>query len=175
MDFSTNRDSMELYKLIVLYLLNRVDFSLTQAQISEFILEQGYTNYLTLQQALSQLAENGLIEMKSTLNRTALSITEEGKNTLGYFENRISNAIKQDADTYLKEHSLKLRDQVSVTSNYYKTTIGEFETLLSAKDRDTTLVEIRLSVPTAELADSICNNWNKKSQEVYETLTRLLF
>ncbi|MBQ9990730.1 MAG: DUF4364 family protein [Lachnospiraceae bacterium] len=175
MDFSTSRESLELYKLIVLYMLNRVDFPLTQSQISEFILEQGYTNYLVLQQSLSQLAETGLVQTHSTLNRTVLVITEEGKNTLGYFENQISDAIKQDIHSYFKEHSLKLRDQVSVASNYYKSTSGDYEALLTARDRNTTLVEIRLSVPTAELADSICNNWTKKNQEVYETLTRMLF
>lgn len=167
--------SLELYKLIVLYMLNRVDFPLTQSQISEFILEQEYTNYLVLQQSLSQLAETGLVQTHSTLNRTVLVITEEGKNTLSYFEGQISDAIKQDIDFYFEEHSLKLRDQVSVTSNYYKATSGEYEALLTAKDRDTPLVEIKLSVPTAELADSICNNWAKKNQEVYETLTRMLF
>lgn len=30
---------LKLYKLIILYILNRVDFPLTNAQISEFILE----------------------------------------------------------------------------------------------------------------------------------------
>ena len=37
--------SLTLYKLIVLYLLKKVNFPLTNAQISEFILEQGYTTY----------------------------------------------------------------------------------------------------------------------------------
>ena len=36
---------LKLYKLIILYILNRVDFPLTNAQISEFILEEGYTTY----------------------------------------------------------------------------------------------------------------------------------
>lgn len=175
MDFSSSQWFLELYKLIVLYMLNRVDFPLTQSQISDFILEQEYTNYLTLQQAISQLAEAGLVQTHHTRNRTVLSITQEGKDTLGHFKGRISAAIKKDIDAYFKEHSLELRNQVSVTSTYYKTTNGEFEALLSARDHDTTLVEIKLSVPTAELADSICNNWTKKNQEVYEALTKMLF
>ena len=175
MDFSTSQESLELYTLIVLYMLDRVDFPLTQSQISEFILEQGYTNYLTLQQALTQLAEAGLVQPHSTLNRTALVITKEGQSTLGFFEGRIGDAIKKDIDAYFKEHSLTLRNQVSVSSNYYKAVGGEYETILSAKDRDTLLIEIKLSVPTPELASSICDNWAKKNQKGYETLTRMLF
>ncbi len=36
--------SFTLYKLIILYMLNKVDF-LTNSQISEFILDEGYTTY----------------------------------------------------------------------------------------------------------------------------------
>lgn len=175
MDFSTSSDSLELYKLIVLYMLSCVDFPLSQSQIGEFILEAGYTNYLTLQQSLSQLAETGLVKTCSTRNRTVLSITQEGRNTLGYFESEINDMIKQDIHTYFQKHSLELRNQVSISSNYYKTTCGEYEAVLSAKDHNATLIEIKLSVPTAELADSICNNWAKKNQKIYDILTRMLF
>ena len=49
-------ESIVLYKLIVLYMLDRVNFTLTNSQISDFVLEKGYTNYFTLQEAI-----NGLI------------------------------------------------------------------------------------------------------------------
>ena len=45
--------SFKLYKLIILYMLNKVDFPLTNSQISEFILDEGYTTYFNLQQAIS--------------------------------------------------------------------------------------------------------------------------
>ena len=41
-------DSFTLYKLIVLYMLQKVDFPLTNSQISEFVLDKEYTNSLTL-------------------------------------------------------------------------------------------------------------------------------
>ena len=47
-------EAFTLYKLIVLYMLEKVDFPLTNGQISEFILEKGYTSYFTLQQAISE-------------------------------------------------------------------------------------------------------------------------
>ena len=49
-----------LYKLIILYMLDRVDFPLTNSQISSFLLDRGYTNYFTLQQAFSELEEANL-------------------------------------------------------------------------------------------------------------------
>ena len=37
-------DTMTLYKLMILYFLDQVDYPLTNAQISGFLLEQEYTN-----------------------------------------------------------------------------------------------------------------------------------
>ena len=56
--------SFTLYKLIILYMLNQVDFPLTNSQISEFILDKGYTTYFKLQQALSELLESGFIRRR---------------------------------------------------------------------------------------------------------------
>lgn len=175
MEFTASQESLTLYKLIVLYMLDKVAFPLTQSQISEFVLDKGYTNYLTLQQVISELIETNLITAHTTLNRTQLTITQEGKDSLGYFEGRIGDVIKKEIVEYFKENSMELRNEVSVISNYYKTVNGEYEAVLNAKDGDSNLVEIKLSVPTPQIASAICDNWNKKNQEVYQLLTKMLF
>jgi hypothetical protein len=63
-------DNLLLYKLIVLYMLSRVDFPLTKAQICDFILEKGYTDFLTLQQAVSELIDSDMVTAKPIRNRT---------------------------------------------------------------------------------------------------------
>ena len=45
-------ESITLYKLIVLYMLDRVDFPLSNATITGFILESGYTDFATIQQVI---------------------------------------------------------------------------------------------------------------------------
>ena len=58
-------EAFKLYKLIILYMLDKVDFPLTNSQISEFILNEGYTTYFKLQQALSELLDSGFIREES--------------------------------------------------------------------------------------------------------------
>lgn len=169
------QDPLTLYKLIVLYMLDRVSFSMTAAQVSDFILEKDYTNFLTLQQVLNDLTESKLIASKTIRNRTHLSITPEGRETLVYFEGHISPAIKKEINAYFKEKEYDLRNELSVQGSYYKSTSGEYEARLVAKDRQTNLVEITLSVPTEEIASSICDNWQKKNQEIYQHLIAELF
>ena len=169
------QDLLTLYKLIVLYMLDRVSFPMTNAQISDFILEKEYTNFLTLQQVISELTEAGMISAQTIRNRTHLAITSEGKETLHFFENRIGDPIKKDITEYFREKEFDLRNEVSVLADYYKATSGEFEARLVAKDRGITLVDLTLSVPTKELAETICDNWQRKNQDIYQYLTRQLF
>ena len=169
------QDPLTLYKLIVLYMLNRVTFPMTTAQVSDFVLEREYTNFLTLQQVINELTDAGLISSETIRNRTHLSITDEGRNTLNFFQNRINEAIKQEIDTYFRENEFTLRNEVSVLGDYYKSTSGEFEAHLVAKDKGINLVDITISVPTEELAAGICDNWQKKNEEIYKYLVEQLF
>lgn len=169
------QDTLTLYKLIVLYMLDRVNFPLTKTQVGDFVLEKEYTNFLTLQQVISELIDAGLVSADSIRNRTHLSITKDGQETLSFFENRINDAIKADINAFFKENELELRNEVSVLADYYKSTSGEFEAHLVAKDRNINLVEITLSVPMEETAAAICDNWQKKTQGIYQYLIQELF
>ena len=94
-------ETFKLYKLIILYMLDQVDFPLTNSQISEFILDEGYTTYFKLQQALSELLSSGFIHEEATHSRTFYHLTEEGAATIQYFKNDISPAIQTDIHTFL--------------------------------------------------------------------------
>ena len=168
-------DPLTLYKLIILYMLNRVDFPLTKAQIGDFILEREYTTFLTLQQAIGELIDAGFVTAKSIRNRTHLILTEDGKQTLSFFGNQISDSIKKDIDEYFRNHELEMRNEVSILADYYKSTSGEYEAHLIAKDKGINLIDLTMSVPLEETAISICDNWQKKNQEIYQYLIEQLF
>ena len=169
------QDPLTLYKLIVLYMLNRVSFPMTTAQISDFILDREYTNFLVLQQVINELTDANMISSETIRNRTHLAITDEGRDTLNFFQNRISDAIKQEINTYFRENEFSLRNEVSVLGDYYKSTSGEYEAHLVAKDRGIRVVDITLSVPDEATAAAICDNWQKKNQNIYQYLIQQLF
>lgn len=167
-------ETQTLYKLIILYMLNRVSFPLSNAQLSEFILDREYTDYFTLQQALFELTDSSLIRQEKRHNTTLCHITEEGRTTLTYFENKISSAIREDIDTFLSEHKYKLRNEHSTPADYYRTPAGEYAARCRVLERDSTLVDLTLTVPTEEQAKAICGHWRDKSKEIYATLIQSL-
>ena len=36
-------------------------------------------------------------------------------------------------------------------------------------------MDLRISVPTEEIAEDVCLNWKKRSEEIYQMLTQMLF
>lgn len=170
-----NKDVLIFYKLIILYLLNRAAFPITKAQVADFILEKEYMDFFTLQQVFAELTASEMISAKSIRNRTHLTITEEGRETLYLFQNRISSSTKDKINAFFRENAMEMRNEVSILSDYYKSTSGEYEAHLTASERDIRLVDITLSVPDEETASAICSNWQKKNQLIYQHLIEQLF
>jgi len=169
------QEPQTLYKLMILYMLNKVNFPLTKSQISDYMLDRGYTNFYTLQQVFAELTEAGLITLQTLHNRTSLFLTKEGKETLHFFENRISEIIRTDMNQYFRDNKMKLRNELSITGEYYKSTTGEYEAHLQAKEKGISLVQITLSVPEEETASAICDHWQNKNQDIYRFLIEQLF
>ena len=71
--------SFTLYKPIILYMLQNVNFPLSNTQISDFILEKEYTNYFHLQEALSELQDTKLIEIEKVRNTSYYHMTDGGQ------------------------------------------------------------------------------------------------
>lgn len=163
-----------LYKLILLYMLNGVNFPLTNAQISNFILEKEYMNYFTLQQILSELLDTGLIYIKTIRNATYYNLTPQGKETLNFFENRVSDSIKEEIDTYLMEHKYELRSEVGTIADYCKSDKKEYLVHCQVKEGTSALIDLRITVPTEEHAERMCVNWKNASQDIYSYIMTML-
>ena len=168
-------ETIVLYKLIVLYMLDKVDFPLTTSQISEFILDKGYTTYFKLQETLSEMVDSGLLSVETTHNRTLYHLTDEGQDTITYFANKISPAIQKDIDDFFIEKQYDLKEEVSIKSDFYLNTNHEYEVCCQIVENGFSLIDLKLTVPTKIEAETIANNWNNRCQEIYASLlTNLL-
>ena len=155
-------------------MLSKVDFPLTNAQISDFILTKEYTNYFTLQQVLAELVETELAEVHTVRNSSYYHMTEKGKETLNFFGDMVSPAIHEDIDKYFKDNAMALRDEMSVRADYYENNHEEYSVRLRVMEKDSPVIDLTLSVPTENQANSICDNWKKKNQKIYAYLMQQL-
>lgn len=151
-------------------MLDKIDFPLTTSQISEFILEKGYTTFFRLQETLTELINSDLLKPETTHNRTLYHLTENGSDTIHFFSNKLPSAIRGEIDEFLRERHYELKEESAVKSDYYLTTNREYEVHCRIVENGYSLIDLKLVVPTEKEAAAIANNWNLKSQDIYASL-----
>src|SRR5699024_5076757 len=109
-------------------------------------------------------------KVETTRNRTLYHLTEYGVETIHFFSNKISPAIREDIDDFLKEKQYDLKEEVSVKADYYLNTNREFEVRCQIVENGFSLIDLKLTVPTEKEAETIARSWSLKNQEIYASL-----
>ena len=167
-------DPKSLIKLIVLYMLDKVDYPVTRAEIYDYILEKEYCDYFVLTQSIFELTEDGFVGAQSTHSSTFLSLTDEGRSTLTYFQNRISEGIRNDINTWYEQNKGDIANRMSVITNHYRTSGGDYVADLTARERSEDLINIRINMPTEDSAIAICEHWREQSSDIYSYILEKL-
>lgn len=168
-------EGLLLYKLIILFMLDRTDYTMTNSFISDFVIGKGYTSLFNLHEALSELIDNNFISTDTIRDTIHYKITNTGEEALSYFENRLPYSIKQDILEYLKAEKINFKHESEIYANYYYNDSNWYTVQCIIKDRKETLMDLKFDVPTKTQAETICNNWRSKSSGIYEYLVNQLW
>lgn len=163
-------DSTTLYKLMILYMLSKVNFPLSNNQLSSFMLDKQYTDYFTFQETINTLVEDGFIRGITRQSITQYSLTQEGEDTIAFFYTKISTGIREDIEKYLSENNYEFKNEAGTVTDCYQLPNGNYIAHCQVKEGDSTLIELNLNVPLEEHAEMICSRWRENSQEIYEYL-----
>lgn len=167
-------DLLKLYKLIILYFLYRSEQEITNAILSDFILDNSYADYLSIQETLSSLAEDHMITPHKTLSSTYYTITEAGTETLEYFKYQLPKETKLQIEQYLKEKKMQIVKDTTLRVDYTKTEFGEYMMTGTVMDQKQTIFEIKLNLPTEEMAHEACKTFKNHETEIYAFLWKTL-
>jgi predicted transcriptional regulator len=169
------KDTTELAenKLLLLYILNKINTPISNSHITQIILENNLINYFSLQQYLSELIEKGFIEDFKEDKRHMLNITPQGKGVLEFFTSRIPDKKTDLIDSYLDVHIKKIKKEVEVISEYEISGTNKFIVTLKLKDQDATLIELKIPASTNADAKNICSMWKENSDEMYKNIISL--
>ncbi len=159
-------------KLIILYLIEKIEIPLSNSEICQFALEKNLMDYFSVQQYLSELVESELLEMTTENNCIRYTITPNGEDTLNFFIKHISNYAKSVINTYAKENSKRIRAEYAVTANYFQEMNNEYTVKCGVYDSDgtTSLMEISVNVATKDQARTICRNWKNDVATLYSDI-----
>ncbi|SEF71554.1 protein of unknown function [Caloramator fervidus] len=168
------RDTSELAenKLLILYILNKIEAPITNSYLTQIILENNLINYFSLQQYISELIENGFIDTIKQINKQLLKISTKGKRTLEFFIDRVPENKLKLIDDYLKNQSKEPEDKYTAFSRYES--IGnEYFVDIKLLEKEKIIFDLRLRTSSFEKATSICQSWEKNYLTIYENIMNI--
>ncbi len=163
-------------KLLILYLIDAMEIPLSYNQISDFILDVGYMDYITLITCLADMEEADYLEKTTEGTSNRYDIKEKGKEALEFFGKRIPIAIKNRIKQYIVENKNYIKRDYEIIANYFEEVVedGRFEYIVKCGtyENDTMLMELNISVVSKEQAKLICNNWKKNVGAIYTNIIK---
>lgn len=165
---------LNLSKLTILFMLDNVNYPLTNSHISDFILKEGYTDYFKLQQYLNELVDSRLIIQYIEASTTYYQLADQGLATLKYFNHRLTNDTHLAVLDYLKKNRHQMREKSEIITHYNVTDDGDYIVHLVAKEQNKTLIDISMNVLTKEYALKAMDYFRNQSDDVYRLLLSTL-
>ena len=104
------------------------------------------------------------------MNSSFFKSTEEGKRTLDLLSNDINQSIKNEIKSYLSDNFKTIKRDISATANYKALGSGDYIVNLNINEYSTNLLSLSMSVPAENIAEKICTEWSKKSDDIYALL-----
>ena len=162
------------FKMMVLYMLGRVDFDLTATQIGEFMVIGDYMSFFSFQQLLYDLEQDGFVTTSKQNHNTYYHLEDEGRRSLEYFGSNLQSDIRGEIDEYVRSRSWEMRESSSIRTDYTLNSNREYSVRLQALEHNLPLIDLTITVPDEETARRVCGRWSDRNGEVYRYITEKL-
>lgn len=172
--FMDHSSEKTLDKLKILQVVEQFAVPLTNVQLTEFILENDFVNYFSLQQCLTELVEASFLEYSDSEGEEYYLLTESGKNSIEFFKDRIPQNIRRNINDAVVEKKKSIVINTQVSADYHKLDDTEYLVELKITENHLILADIKLTMASNKHAKRMCENWKKNAQFLYGDLVNLL-
>lgn len=164
-------------KLIIMYIIHRLNMPVSNIHITKMVLETRLMNYFIFQQCFNELHEGKLVtaeDDKAEESRVQYILTEAGQNTLQYFLHLIPMGIKKQLDKITSSIRREIREETLITADFIPESEDKFTVVCGIKEDDFSLIDLKAAVGTKKDARFICESWKKHSSAIYAEIIEAL-
>lgn len=161
-------------KLIILYLLNNANCTLTNLQILRLLYDFDGFNYYYFQHLLSDLVEKKYVFNYKQGEEWLYEITSEGREVLELTGNILPGIVKHKLDIITKEQLQTVQNEVAITAEYIPENDNEYITSCKISEAHKVLFEINVYCASQEQAKKIADNWKNNANEIYPNVIKML-
>jgi predicted transcriptional regulator len=161
-------------KVLILYILDRLNKDITNDGLFKIISSINDLNYFYFQQTLTDLIETNLVGSYTKDEETVFKITSEGKNAFSLTKELLPGIIKLKADKIFDEALSNIQEEASVTSEFIPKNENEYIVKCKIIENNETLFEVKTFAGSRERAKKITDNWKTNADKLYPKILNLL-
>ena len=158
-------------KVLILYLLNKINKKMTNDALYRAVLSVEEMNYFYFQQFLLDLIENKYIIYHE--NDLTYEMTDIGKKTLELVDDILPGIKKLKIDTTLEGNMEVVQNKQSITSEFVSTSEAGFLVKCKIIENNQKIFEVQIQASTVEEAKRISNKWEKNAEEIFPKMIEL--
>ena len=176
MKLTSDNETLAENKVLILYILNKIDKPVNNDELLQLVLSIEDMNYFYFQQFLLDLPENKYIETsKPDENSEQIyRLTQSGKETLELTKDLIPGIIKLKIDSTIKGELQDIEEEVSIISEFTPEDDGGFIVTCKVVENNKTIFEVSASAASREQAKFISDNWKENAIDIYPNMINLL-
>ena len=160
-------------KVLILYILNRLDKEITNDGLFKIISSINGINYFYFQQSLKNLIETGLVGYTKD-DESTIKITSEGKSALSFTQDILPGIIKLKADSIFDEELANIEEESSITAEFIPKNEDEYTVKCKIVENNETIFEVKTFAGSRDRAKKICDSWQNNASELYPKIIDLL-
>lgn len=162
------------YKVLILYMLNKINSDITEANLFKIITSINDLNYFYFGQIFNDLVETKLVASYTKEKETVFRITSEGKNALSLTKDLLPGIVKLKADSVYKEELNSIAEESSIVAEYIPKTETDYTIKCKIIENNETIFEVSTFAGSRENAKKIVDNWNKNANTIFPQILDLL-
>lgn len=174
MRLTQDSESLATGKILILYLLNKVNRPITNLSILKLTSNIKEINYFYIQQFLSDLIESKYIITYPKEDFWVYELSPEGKKVLSLTETLLPGIVKLKIDTCVDDNLENIQNERAVTSECFPESENTFTVKCKLTEGYTTLFELSVFAGSKEQAKKISQNWKANSDKLYPQIIDLL-
>lgn len=172
---SDNTTALAENKVLILYILNKLNFGIVEDGLYKIIASINDVNYFYFKEILTDLIDSKLVGIFTKDEaESVLKITTEGKNALILTQDVLPGLLKLKADNVFKEQFSSIADATSITAEFIPRSENDYTIKCRIIEKNETIFEVRTFAGSRERAKKIVDNWNKNASKIYPKMLDIL-
>ena len=174
MNLNSNNNNLAEDKVLILYVLNKLNKDIVTDALFKIISSINDLNYFYFKQVLTDLIDSKLVGAYTKDEEEVLKITSEGKNAFDLTSDILPGIIQLKADKVFKDELLEIEEESSIVAEFIPKNENDFTVKCKIIENNETIFEVKTFAGSRDRAKRIVDNWNNNAKEIYPKILNIL-